>query len=145
MFGPDNSLITGDLPGATSRFIESYYQDKVVALWTPGAAGDQNPVVSTWDLDDVLTRKVREPVESGFQLNESYGRILGEEAIRAAAGAGTGVVTATIWSASKEVTCPGSRYDSQTGKRIGSDPQTLHMDLLTINDIPFAGVAAEVV
>src|SRR5207249_6097641 len=103
------------------------------------------PVVSTWDVDDVLTRNVREPGESGFQLNESYGRILGEEAIRAAAAVGRGVVTATIWSASKEVTCPGSRYDSETGKRLGSDPQTLHMDLLTINDIAFAGVAAEVV
>jgi hypothetical protein len=145
MLGPDNTLITGDLPGATSRFIESYYQDKVVALWTPGAAGDQNPIVSSWDLDDVLTRKVREPGEAGFQLGEAYGRILGEEAIRAAAGARDATPSVTIWSASKDVTCPGQRYDAQTQRRNDIEPQTIHMDLLTINNIALAGIAAEVV
>ena len=145
MLGPDNTLITGDLPGSTSRFIESYYQDKVAALWTPGAAGDQNPVVSSWDLDDVLTRKVREPGEAGFQLSDSYGRLLGEEAIRAAASARVASPSVSIWSASRDVTCPGSRYDTQTQKRVDVDSQTLHMDLLMINNIALAGVAAEVV
>jgi hypothetical protein len=138
-------LITGDLPGSTSRFIESYYQDKVVALWTSGAAGDQNPVVSSWDLDDVLTRKVREPGEAGFQLSDSYGRLLGEEAIRAAAGARPASPSVSIWSASRDVTCPGSRYDWETHQRVDIGPQTLHMDLLLINNIALAGVAAEVV
>jgi hypothetical protein len=145
ILGPDNTLITGDLPGATSRFIESYYQDRVVALWTSGAAGDQNPVVSSWDLDDVLTRKVREPGEAGFQLSDSYGRLLGEEAIRAAASARDASPSVSIWSAPKDVTCPGSRYDAQTQKRVDIGPQTLHMDLLMINNIALAGVAAEVV
>ncbi|MGH9582768.1 MAG: neutral/alkaline non-lysosomal ceramidase N-terminal domain-containing protein, partial [Bryobacteraceae bacterium] len=66
VMGPDNLEISGDLPGATSRYVEQYYegkfrirndagwamrlksQDKVdhmVALWTSGPAGDQNPVV----------------------------------------------------------------------------------------------------
>jgi hypothetical protein len=65
--GPENYQITGDLAGATSRFVEQYYLGKcrlrgdagprlkvspeekvegdgVVAVWTSGAAGDQNPV-----------------------------------------------------------------------------------------------------
>jgi hypothetical protein len=145
MFGPDNKLITGDLPGATSRFIESYYQDKAVALWTPGAAGDQNPVVSTWDLDDVLTHKIREPGEAGFQLNDSYGRLLGEEAIRAASDAQNATSSVSIREASQDVTCPGSRYDAAARQRVETQPQTLHMDLLMLNNIALAGVAAEVV
>jgi hypothetical protein len=145
MFGPDNTLITGDLPGSTSRAVENYYQDKVVALWAPGAAGDQNPIVSSWDLDDVLTRKVREPGEAGFQLGEAYGRLLGEEAIRAAVDAKDATSAVSIWSASKDVTCPGSRYDAKTRGRIDTTPQTLHMDLLMINNVALAGVAAEVV
>jgi hypothetical protein len=145
MLGPDNKLITGDLPGTTSRFIESYYQDKVVALWTPGAAGDQNPIASSWDLDDVLTHKVREPGEAGFQLSDAYGRLLGEEAIRAADSSKGASPEVSIWSASRDVTCPGSRYDAKTGQRTDTEPQTIHMDLLMLNNIALAGVAAEVV
>jgi hypothetical protein len=145
MYGPDNTLVSGDLPGATSRAIENYYQDKVVALWTSGPAGDQNPIVSTWDLDDVLTHKTREPGEAGFQLGEAYGRMLGEEAIRAAAAAKDASPTVSIWSATKDVTCPGERWNAQTRSRVEADPQTLHMDLLMINNIALAGVAAEVV
>jgi neutral ceramidase len=150
MLGPDNVLITGDLPGTTSRFIETYYQDKAVALWTPGAAGDQNPIASSWDLDDVLTRKVREPGELGFQLSDSLGRILGEEAIRAAGSIRNASPSASIWSMSKDVTCPGQRLDQQARERgeikfVEIGPQTLHMDLLMINQIALAGVAAEVV
>jgi neutral ceramidase len=148
ILGPDNTLITGDLPGSTSRFIESYYQDKVVSLWTSGPAGDQNPVVSSWDLDDVLTHKVREPGEASFQLSESYGRLLGEEAIRASGAADSvreSTSSASIWAATKDVTCPGSHYDAKTKTRIDTDPQTIHMDLMMINNIALAGVAAEVV
>jgi len=39
--GPE---VTGDLPGATSRYVEMHYRNKPVALWTSGAAGDQNPI-----------------------------------------------------------------------------------------------------
>ena len=145
MLGPDNTLITGDLPGSTSRAIETYYQDKVVALWTPGAAGDQNPITSSWDLDDVLTRKVREPGEAGFQLSDAYGRLLGEEAIRASDAANDSSPEVSIWSATKDVTCPGSRYDARTKQRNDIEPQTIHMDLLMLNNIALAGVAAEVV
>ncbi len=150
MLGPDNVLITGDLPGTTSRFIETYYQDKVVALWTPGAAGDQNPIASSWDLDDVLTRKVREPGELGFQLSDSLGRILGEEAIRAASGIHEASSSASIWSMSNDVICLGQRLDQEARQRgemkfLDIGPQTLHMDLLMINQIALAGIAAEVV
>jgi hypothetical protein len=148
MQGPDNDQITGDLPGATSRFIESYYADKVVALWTSGPAGDQNPIFSSWDLDDVLTHKIREPGEPGFQLSDALGRVLGEEAVRAANGAEF-VNSARIWSEEKQSFCPGRQRDPQapagTLRFIDTDPQPMRLGLLMINNIALAGFAGEVV
>ncbi len=36
--------ISGDIPGATSRYVEESLGGDAVALWTSGAAGDQNPI-----------------------------------------------------------------------------------------------------
>lgn len=36
--------ISSDFPGAASKYIEDNYDGKVVALWTTGPAGDQNPL-----------------------------------------------------------------------------------------------------
>lgn len=69
VMGQENLQVSGDLAGATSRFVERHYRgapedrprsdagsdlrlrpeeavggDGIVALWTSGAAGDQNPV-----------------------------------------------------------------------------------------------------
>src|SRR5262245_11564590 len=93
VMGPENYQISGDLAGATSRYVENYYRrrpddtprsdagpairlppdaatDGVVALWTSGAAGDQNPVS--------LARG------SDFTMVDALGKILGEEAVRVA-------------------------------------------------------------
>jgi hypothetical protein len=148
MLGPDNDQITGDLPGSTSRFIESYYHDKAVALWTSGPAGDQNPIFSSWDLDDVLTHQIREPGEQGFQLSDTLGRVLGEEAIRASDSASF-VTTARIWSDEKLSYCPGRQRDPQapagTIRFLDADPQPMRLGMLMINNIALAGFSGEVV
>lgn len=48
-------LVSGDIPGATSRYVEEHLGGDVVALWTSGAAGDQNPVYfdQTYELRDI--------------------------------------------------------------------------------------------
>jgi neutral ceramidase len=148
--GPDNDLVTGDFPGSTSRFIESYYKDKVVALWTSGPAGDQNLIATSWDLDDVLIHKVPEPGEAGFQLSDALGRILGEEAIRAAEASQDVTDSLRIYSEAKDVTCMGHRMDQEAYshgelKFIDTQPQPLHLDLLMLDNIALAGVSAEVV
>ena len=55
-----------------------------------------------------------------------------------------------LWSSSKDVSCPGQKLDQEAYSRhelkfVDIQPQTVHMDLLMINHIAFAGVAAEVV
>lgn len=48
-------MISGDVPGATSRYIETSYNDDIVAVWSTGACGDQNPIFfqQTYDLRDI--------------------------------------------------------------------------------------------
>jgi neutral ceramidase len=47
--------ISGDIPGATSRYIEDSLGGSAVALFASGAAGDQNPVYfnQTYELRDI--------------------------------------------------------------------------------------------
>lgn len=91
VMGAENYQTSGDLAGATSRYVENHYRGKaddiprgdagpaiqrrpeetsenVVALWTSGAAGDQNPIS--------LARG------SDFTTVESLGKILGEGSTR---------------------------------------------------------------
>ncbi|HSW39626.1 MAG TPA: hypothetical protein VLL97_09065 [Acidobacteriota bacterium] len=48
-------MISGDAPGAASRYIEDSFDDRIVAVWSTGACGDQNPVYfqQTYDLREI--------------------------------------------------------------------------------------------
>jgi len=47
--------ISGDIPGASSRYIEDASGGSVVAVWSTGASGDQNPIYfqQTYDLREI--------------------------------------------------------------------------------------------
>jgi neutral ceramidase len=46
-----NGMVSGDFPGEAARYLERTY-DKAIAIWTSGAAGDQNPLY--WRADHVI-------------------------------------------------------------------------------------------
>jgi neutral ceramidase len=157
VMGPDNYQITGDLAGATSRFVEQHYLgndrprsdlgmllrlkpeerttgEGVVAVWTSGAAGDQNPVSTTSGED--------------FTLVDALGKVLGEAVVRAASSVKT-TAEASIRGAQKVVTCPGRRVEPGPTPRAeykfnDADPVNIRLGLLTINDVALAGVSGEV-
>jgi hypothetical protein len=157
VMGPRNYQITGDLAGATSRFVERHYMgnddprsdegprvrvppesarnaDGVVAIWTSGAAGDQNPVSMANGED--------------FTLVESLGKILGQAALRASAGIET-MPRARLSGAQQVITCAGRRVDPQSNVRTGyrffdSDPVDIRLTLLMIDRVALAGVSGEV-
>jgi len=158
VMGPDNLEISGDLPGATSRFIERYYEGKsdprddagwdlqlspqektsdsqVVALWTSGPAGDQNPIV----------------MENGkdFSMVDALGRILGEESVRVANNVTNMSPQIKIWGSQRVVTCPGQTVEEGHTPRAeykfrDSDPVDIRLSLLMLNKIALAGVSGEV-
>jgi hypothetical protein len=108
--------------------------DGVVAVWTSGAAGDQNPV-STASGED-------------FTLVDALGKVLGEAVLRAASDLKT-TTEAVVRGAQKVATCPGRRVEAGPTPRAeykfnDSDPVNIRLTLLTINDAAIAGVSGEV-
>ena len=157
VMGPENYQITGDLAGATSRFVERHYlgedrprsdagarlrlrpeektsDEGVVALWTSGAAGDQNPITMASGED--------------FTLVDALGKILGEEVVRVAGAIRTSP-EARIWGAQQVVTCPGRRVDAGSRPRLNyqftdADPVNIRLGLMMIGNVALAGVSGEV-
>jgi len=157
VMGSENYQITGDIAGATSRFVEQHYLgndkprsdagmrvrlrpeertsgDGMVAAWTSGAAGDQNPASMASGED--------------FTLVDSLGKVLGEAVLRAASGV-QATTSITIRGAQKVATCPGRRVEPGPTPRAeykfnDTDPVNIRLSLVTVNDIALAGVSGEV-
>jgi hypothetical protein len=157
VMGPNNYQVTGDLAGATSRFVETHYLggdqprsdggprvalraperttgDGAVAIWTSGAAGDQNPVSMASGED--------------FTMVDAFGKVLGEEAIRVAASIKTSP-EARLWGAQQVATCPGRRLEPAPTPRTDykftdAGPVNIRLSLLMLGEVALTGVSGEV-
>jgi neutral ceramidase len=145
---PINGYLVGitsaDFPGAACRYVEQAFGDTMVTIWSQGASGDQNPLLTRPATNALASKSgasitgyelVREAVEGPLREGtvphgtldakvadnlerwiESEGQVLGEEVIR--------VMTKTlrkttrdvgIWGARQTLTCPG-RTRTNTGR-----------------------------
>ena len=127
-------LVSGDITGATSRYIEESFDNKVVAVLSAGAHGDQNPIYfqQTVDLREIRIRDyakrgqdISNALPSGGtgldrqdptvaklmnqqkQMILSMGQLLGEEVLHAMRTAGREESTVQIYPDQKTITCPG--------------------------------------
>ena len=133
VLGQGNLQISSDLPGATARFVEQHFGDKIVAPWTSGTSGDQDPIYRTG---------------TDFRNVAALGRILGEEVIQVADSIKTSP-RARVRAMQSVVTCPGKRTVQAPGpgreyKWEDADPVSIRLSLLVINDIAITGVSGEV-
>jgi hypothetical protein len=150
--------ITGDLPGATSNYVEDRLGNNVVALWTSGAAGDQNPLFMgnyNQDAADVVDEG-----PAAWAILDVQARRLGEEIVRVTKNIQNTADQAILWGANTSVTCPGQQRAEAPKpgvptqgylapapaamKMIDADPVRIPLALLMINDIAVAGVSGEV-
>ncbi len=134
-------MVSADIPGAASRYIEESLGDDAVAVWSTGAAGDQNPVYfqQTYDLREIriadyarrgedisnamppggqgLDRQdpdVARLMGQQTRMADSMGQMLGEEVLHVArAGLERPSVSTDIAGAQSEFTCPGRRRTDQ--------------------------------
>ncbi len=62
--------ISGDAPGAASRYIEDSFDNRIVAVWSTGACGDQNPIYfqQTYDLREI---RIRDYAKRGIDISNS--------------------------------------------------------------------------
>lgn len=128
-------LISGDIPGAASGYIEESLGEDAVAVFSYGAAGDQNPIFfqQTYDLREIRIAdfaargedisnamppggqgmdrsnpKVAMLMEQQKQMNATLGQMLGEEVLHVLrSGLARPVTQASISGAQMAVSCPG--------------------------------------
>jgi neutral ceramidase len=144
VMGPQNQQLTGDLPGETSRFVEDHYGSDMVALWTRGSAGDQNPRVMTW-----LTTRPERPED--FSVLQNVGQELGKEVVRVADSIGPARQAAklTLWGEQRLLSCPGQRIIGEVRPgRVAefkpTDPESFRLGVLKLNEIGIVIVGGEV-
>jgi hypothetical protein len=126
--------VSADIPGAASKYIEDSYDDGVVAVWSTGAAGDQNPIYfqQTYDLRDIRIRAYAKrgvdisnamlPGGEGLdrsnpavaklmgqqrQMLKSMGQFLGEEVLHVMRGITRGQPAAQLSGLQTTIRCPG--------------------------------------
>jgi neutral ceramidase len=63
-------MVSGDAPGSASKYIEDSFDGNVVALWSSGAAGDQNPIYfqQTYELRAI---RVKDYAERGIDISNA--------------------------------------------------------------------------
>jgi neutral ceramidase len=132
--------VSGDIPGAASRYVEDSFEDKVIAVWSSGAAGDQNPIYfqQTYDLREVRVRDYARrgvdisnsmpPGGEGLDRNDptvtrlmnqqrqmvlSMGQFLGEEVMQVMRGVERTVSAATLHGSVTTIRCPGRERMNQ--------------------------------
>jgi hypothetical protein len=139
--------VTGDLPGAVSRLLETRPEGAPVVLFTAGAEGDQLPLFKSLQPDSTLPGT--DEGAAGWGLLDLQARRLATVAIETLAKAPAGASQVTLLAAAAPVTCPGQHYniDHATHKVIGIDdtgPVSIPMSVLRINDIVLAGIGADI-
>ena len=76
---------SGNFTGIACRFVEQHYGRGAVALWTSGAAGDQNPFLShglQYEYPDGWTTQMQYPDGTGYMEMEYIGRMHGADCVR---------------------------------------------------------------
>ena len=126
--------VSADIPGAASRYVEESLDDKAVALWSSGAAGDQNPIYfqQTYDLRDIRVKDYtkrgvdisnamppggeglnrHDPVVARLmnqqrQMVLSMGQFLGEEVLHVLRGIDRTQTVVPVSGSFTTVSCPG--------------------------------------
>ena len=141
-------MISADIPGAASRYIEDSFDDKIIAVWSSGASGDQNPIYyqQTYDLREIRIKDYAKrgidisnsmpPGGEGLKRNDATvaklmnqqkqmvvatGQFLGEEVLHVMRGMDRMESSIRIFGSQETVQCPG-RERTNAGR--AGDPGT---------------------
>jgi hypothetical protein len=134
-------LVSGDITGAASRYLEEAFDNNMVALASLGAHGDQNPIYfqQTYDLREIRIKdyakrgediRIAMPPPGGTGLDRkdptvaklmnqqklmiiSMGQMLGEEVLHVMRSTDRAESTVQIYANHKSVSCPGRERTNQ--------------------------------
>ncbi len=129
--GQENYQITGDWPGAASRFIEELIGGQLIAPITAGASGDINPIYGPND-------RFRDIDAIGMILAKEVVKV--NEAVKTYAGATVSVNQITIQAKGRK---PTDNYQPNQALE-PADPRAITLSVLKVGGIVFAGISGEV-
>jgi hypothetical protein len=156
-----SNQISGDLSGVAQTYVEHNLGPGVIALWTMGAAGDQDPRIFPRPFGSPPSGAKAggpPPAISGgtpdpailalkYQAMEAQGVIVGGEVVRVAGTVRNTSSDVRLAAASHDVACPTKQgvnqlSDMTTVKVPNVD---LRLGVILINDVALASVGGEVV
>jgi neutral ceramidase len=132
--------VSADIPGAASTYVEDSFDGRVVAVWSSGAAGDQNPIYfqQTYDLRDIRTKEyatrgidisnamppggegldrnnpaVARLMDQQRQMVRSMGQFLGEEVLYVMRSTTRTETAAQLHGSHSTISCPGRERTNQ--------------------------------
>ena len=132
--------VSADIPGAASTYVEDSFDGRVVAVWSSGAAGDQNPIYfqQTYDLRDIRTKEyatrgidisnamppggegldrnnpaVARLMDQQRQMVRSMGQFLGEEVLYVMRTTTRTETAAQLHGSHSTISCPGRERTNQ--------------------------------
>lgn len=105
------SLVTGDLAGMASGYIENAYGQDTVALFLLGAAGDQAPLFQAKrsGLNPSGELETEDIGQQGFLLQQELGILLGSQVLQIAESLKTVETEVTLSVRQVSCTCPGQK------------------------------------
>jgi len=134
-------MVSADIPGAASNYLEASMGGDAVALWSSGASGDQNPIFfnQTYELRAIRVKdyaargqdisnamppggqgldrsnpRVRVLLDQQKQVNSALGLMLAEEVLHVMRDSlQRAAVQAELGGATKTITCPGRKRTNE--------------------------------
>lgn len=137
VLGPRNYYITGDWPGAASRYLEEYFGENVVAPMIIGASGDINPIYGP-HIDFEVT--------SSYSFGkDAIGEDLGKETIRIFNGIHV-TDNGKLNAAQRVISLPLKNPEGSFQQPESAAGESLHVRLsaMKIGGIILTGVSGEV-
>ena len=165
-----SARLSGDLAGDAERFVEQAYGNKLVALYSMGPAGDQNPkydgsgpsiakdhaasgpggVSAGQDAPKgppMIPAQSPERSAAAFAAMNAEGFMLGSEVVRVSSGIEQMTSSVRLNAAERIISCPTKRGTNQLAdmkqQQVTSMP--IHLGLILLNDVALVGVSGEVV
>ncbi len=170
MSGEPQNMINGDISGNAEKFIEHQFGDKVIALWSMGAAADQYPKFN-WNMG------LLEDKSSPFAPVEMQGAMIGGEAIKVMKRITQTTDVVELYAAGRAVACEMNVQPAAPGNPAGAgqnngaaanaapnapprppplqlqqqlppskpgDKLDIHLGLIRINQLAITGVSGEI-
>lgn len=146
-------MISGDVPGDVSRYVEERFNNEAVVLWTSGAGGNQNPIFfcGYTKYGHNGEKSFYSPGYAVWELCEHMGQVQGIDAIRIINGIMLLRDRMDITVVDKSVFLPGQKRPGRVSEGVSDakieddDPVELKLKLMNFGDIALFGVNGELV